>query len=64
LALDAIAAELQNKTSITELDAQKLVKGALSHIASSHRSTRAKEAIRGLIDSRLVALNDGLISIL
>jgi len=64
LALDAIAAELQTKTSITELDAQKLVKGALSHIASSHRSTRAKEAIRGLIDSRLVALNDGLISIL
>ena len=63
LALDAISAELQAKTSITELDAQKLVKGALSHIASSHRSTRAKEAIRGLIDSRLVALNDGLISI-
>ncbi len=64
LVLEALKETATSKTKISKSDAQKLAKDALSHISGSHRSTRAKDALMGLIELGIVGFTEGNLSII
>ena len=63
LVFEALKETATSKTKISKSDAQKLAKDTLSHISASHRSTRAKDALTGLIEVGIIDFTGGNLSI-
>ena len=63
LVLEVLKRAAAGNAKVSESDAQKLAKDALSHISGSHRSTRAKDALKGLIELGIIDFTVGNLSI-